>query len=150
MRTWLMALVLTGSLMLLSCSGTVSGVASEADVIAVLEKQQEAWNRGDLDGFLEGYEKSPEITFVGRTVSRGFDGLRQRYQNTYGSAEKMGKLTFSELEFRPLAPDAAFVIGRFSLARTEAGGGASTGRFTVILQKTPAGWKMVHDHTSAD
>lgn len=125
-------------------------VVAERDVFAVLETQQAAWNRGDLAGFLEGYEKSPEITFVGREIARGFEGLEQRYHGAYGTREKMGRLTFSELEFRPLGVDAAFVIGRFALERTEEGGGPATGRFTVVFRKTTEGWKIVHDHTSAD
>lgn len=123
---------------------------AKTEVLAVIEMQQEAWNRGDLDAFLTGYEKSAEITFVGKSVARGFDGLVQRYRGSYGNREKMGHLTFSELEFRPLGADSAFLLGRFQLKRSDAGGGDASGRFTVVFRRTKQGWKIVHDHTSAD
>jgi uncharacterized protein (TIGR02246 family) len=128
----------------------VSATDARTEVLAVMQMQQEAWNRGDLDAFLTGYEKSAEITFVGKTVSRGYDGLLQRYRTTYGSKEKMGHLTFSELEFRPLGDESAFLLGRFQLKRSEAGGGDASGRFTVVFRRSKQGWKIVHDHTSAD
>ncbi|MCW5963421.1 MAG: SgcJ/EcaC family oxidoreductase [Bryobacterales bacterium] len=137
-------------LVLLFTACTPGGADERAAVMAVLEAQQAAWNAGDLAGFLEGYERTAEITFVGREVSRGYDGLEARYRRAYGTREQMGTLTFSELEFRPLGPGVAFVIGRFALARTEAGGGPATGRFTLVLRKTADGWKAIHDHTSAD
>lgn len=140
----LLLLLFLGSLALLPAAD------ARTDVLAVITAQQEAWNRGDLDAFLTGYEKSSEITFVGKTVSRGFDGLVQRYRTTYGTREKMGQLTFSELEYRPLGPQSAFVLGRFQLKRGEVGGGDASGRFTVVFRKTRQGWKIVHDHTSAD
>jgi uncharacterized protein (TIGR02246 family) len=123
---------------------------ARTEVLAVMQMQQAAWNRGDLDGFLTGYEKSAEITFVGKSVARGFDGLVQRYRTAYGSRDKMGQLTFSELEFRPLGDEAAFLLGRFQLKRSDAGGGDASGRFTVVFRRTKQGWKIVHDHTSAD
>jgi len=123
--------------------------AARASIFGLLETQQQAWNAGDLDGFLEGYHRSPDITFIGKEVARGFDGATARYRQAYPTREQMGTLRFSELEFRPFGDDAAMVLGRFSLDRTEAGGGPASGRFTVILLKTKVGWKIVHDHTSA-
>jgi ketosteroid isomerase-like protein len=87
---------------------------------------------------------------VGKTVSRGYDGLVERYQKAYGDKEKMGKLTFSELEYTGLGENNAFLIGRFRLERSDAGGGNASGRFTVIFRKTADGWKIIHDHTSGD
>lgn len=123
---------------------------ARTEVLALMKMQQEAWNRGDLDGFLSGYEKSGNITFVGKTVSRGYSGLVERYRRAYGDREKMGQLTFSELEFQPLGESGAFLIGRFALKRTQAGGGDASGRFTIVLRKSAAGWRIIHDHTSAD
>ena len=62
--------------------------------------------------------------------------------------EKMGVLTFSELVVRPLGQGYALTTGKFALKRTETGGGDASGRFTLIFKKTPAGWKIIHDHTS--
>ena len=139
-------------LVALGFASTASLPAADAksEVLALMNMQREAWNHGDLDGFLEGYEKSADITFVGKTVSRGYDGLVERYRRSYGDRDKMGALAFSELEFKPLGEINAFLIGRFQLKRTETGGGDTSGRFTVIFHKTAKGWRIIHDHTSTD
>jgi ketosteroid isomerase-like protein len=60
----------------------------------------------------------------------------------------MGTLRFSELDIRPLSGEIAIVTGRFDLERSTAGGGPANGRFTLVLKKTPRGWRIIHDHTS--
>lgn len=114
---------------------------------AVLRAQQTAWNRGDVDAFLVGYWRSPELTFSGSSgVARGWDGVRARYKANYPDKGAMGQLDFSELEFRFLGPDAALVLGRWRLKREKDDLG---GVFTLVWQRFPEGWKIVHDHTSA-
>ncbi|MCU0227041.1 MAG: nuclear transport factor 2 family protein [Bryobacterales bacterium] len=144
------ALLASLLVMLFGCAPVPPSADPRAEVLAVMESQQAAWNAGDLNTFLDGYQRSADITFVGREVARGFDGLQARYQRTYGDREKMGTLTFSELEHRALGADAAMVLGRFALARSDQGGGPASGRFTVVFRNTPQGWKIIHDHTSAD
>src|SRR5262249_54105224 len=79
---------------------------------SVLRAQQEAWNRGDIDGFMNGYARSPSTVFVsGDEVRRGWDIVRERYRTKYSDRAKMGMLTFSELEITLLSPDAAVVLG---------------------------------------
>ncbi len=114
----------------------------------VLNDQQAAWNRGDLDAFATGYKDSPDILFVGHTVVRGYAGMLERYRKSYPTREKMGKLAFSDLEVRMLGTDYANVVGRFHLQRTAAGGGESAGVFTLLFERTPRGWKIIQDHTS--
>jgi uncharacterized protein (TIGR02246 family) len=125
-------------------------LAAQTDEIRTMLKNSEAtWNRGDLAAFAADYEDSPSTTFVGREVTRG--GVREilgRYQRSYGTREKMGTLTFSEIEVRDLGPGFALAIGKFSLKRTPEGGGDASGRFTLVLKKTAAGWKIIHDHSS--
>src|SRR5260370_4282876 len=119
---------------------------SEA-ISAVLRAQQTAWNRGDVDAFLVGYWRSPELTFSGSSgVARGWDSVRARYKANYPDKDAMGQLDFSELEFRFLGPDAALVLGRWHLKREKDDLG---GAFTLVWQRFPEGWKIVHDHTSA-
>jgi uncharacterized protein (TIGR02246 family) len=114
---------------------------------AVLRAQQTAWNRGDVDAFLVGYWRSPELTFSGSSgVARGWDGVRARYKANYPNKGAMGQLDFSELEFKFLGPDAALVLGRWHLKREKDDLG---GVFTLVWQRFPEGWKIVHDHTSA-
>jgi len=113
----------------------------------VLSAQQYAWNRGDVDAFLVGYWRSPELTFSGSSgVSRGWDGVLARYKKSYPNHAAMGQLEFSDLEFRFLGPDAALVLGQWHLKRES---GDIGGVFTLVWQKFPDGWKIIHDHTSA-
>jgi len=113
---------------------------------AVLSAQQTAWNRGDVDAFLVGYWRSPELTFSGSSgVARGWDGVRTRYKKNYPDEAAMGELDFSELEFRFLGPDAALVLGRWHLKREKDDVG---GVFTLVWRRFPDGWKIIHDHTS--
>ena len=114
---------------------------------AVLSAQQTAWNRGDVDAFLGGYWRSPELTFSGSSgVVRGWDGVLARYKKNYPGREAMGQLDFSELEFRFFGPDAALILGRWHLKREKDDVG---GVFTLVWQRFPDGWKIIHDHTSA-
>lgn len=120
--------------------------ADREAISAVLGAQQTAWNRGDVDTFLVGYWRSPELTFSGSSgVARGWDGVLARYKKNYPDRGTMGQLDFSELEFRFLGPDAALVLGRWHLKREKDDVG---GVFTLVWQRFPDGWKIVHDHTS--
>lgn len=123
--------------------------APEADVRAVLDRQVAAWNQGDIETFMTTYLDSSELTFQGKDgVTRGYRPVLERYRKRYRSREAMGVLQFSEIEVRMLGDGAALVLGRFALTRSEAGGGNASGRYTLVLRRTPAGWKIIHDHTS--
>ena len=115
----------------------------------VLLRQQEAWNRHDLEGFMSGYWKSTDLTFFsGAQKTSGWQQTFDRYRRKYqGEAGEMGKLEFSDLSIQELAPDAAFVRGAWHLTTSE--GKTPHGLFTLIFRKFPDGWKIVHDHTSA-
>ena len=126
----------------------VSGerAADREAIGAVLRAQQSAWNRADVDAFLQGYWHSPQLTFSGSSgVARGWDGVLARYKKNYPDRAAMGHLDFSELEFRFLGPDAALVLGKWHLHREKDELG---GVFTLVWQRFPDGWKIVHDHTS--
>jgi uncharacterized protein (TIGR02246 family) len=119
----------------------------DAAVRAVLDAQREAWNRGDIEGYMDGYKRSADTVFVsGDSVTHGWQTVLDRYQKNYNSREKMGTLTFSDLEITPLGKDAAVVIGSWRLQRAN---DEPHGRFTLIFRKTRQGWKIVHDHTSS-
>jgi uncharacterized protein (TIGR02246 family) len=120
----------------------------EQDVRRVLDDQVAAWNRGDIPGFMEGYDKSASTTFVGSVITKGHAEVLANYRKRYPTPEKMGKLRFSDLEVRQLGPDYASVIGRFHLDRPAAAGGESSGIFTLLFHKTGKGWKVILDHTS--
>ncbi len=117
------------------------------EIRAVLDRQVEAWNRSDLEGFMQGYWRSPDLTFYsGGTVVSGWESTLDRYRKRYQSeGNEMGRLDFSDLKIELLGPIAAFVRGRFHLKMTS---GESSGIFTLTFRKFADGWKIVHDHTS--
>lgn len=117
-----------------------------AQIRAILQAQQEAWNRGDIDAFMNGYARSNSIVFLSDdVVTRGWHSARERYKIKYRSRAKMGKLRFSDLEIQPLNDDAAVVLGRWALKRVN---GIVQGHFTLVFRRMPEGWRIVHDHTS--
>lgn len=115
------------------------------DIRAVMNEQAAAWNNGDIPGFMRGYWNSDKLVFVGSAVTRGWQPTMDRYKKSYDSREKMGTLTFSDLEIEVLSKDAAVVLGSWAIARTA---DSPHGKFTLIFRKFKDGWKIVHDHTS--
>lgn len=119
---------------------------SIAAIRALLDAQVAAWNRGDLEGYMDGYQRSPDIVFIsGDRVTRGWQTVFERYKKSYDTREKMGVLTFSDVEITVLSKDTALVFGRWQLRAK----GEPHGRFTLLFRKTRAGWRIVHDHTSS-
>jgi ketosteroid isomerase-like protein len=117
-------------------------------VKALLLQQQADWNRGDVTAFMHGYWNSPQLTFASSTnFTRGWKPVLERYQHSYPDKAAMGHLDFSDLEIRPLGADSALVLGRWHITKDS---GASGGIFTLVLQRFPEGWRIVHDHTNAD
>jgi len=114
---------------------------------AVINAQRDAWNKGDIEGYMEGYDKSDNTVFVsGDNINRGWKTVLERYKKSYDSREKMGTLEFSDLEVTILSKDSAVVLGRWLLKRSN---DEPHGRFTLIFKKTQSGWRIVHDHTSS-
>ena len=117
-----------------------------AAIRSVLEAQAAGWNRGDIDAYMDGYMRSADIIFIsGGSLTRGWQVVSDRYKKNYNSREKMGQLSFSEVEIEPLSKEMAVVIGRWQLTRAS---DTPHGRFTLIFRRTPQGWRIVHDHTS--
>jgi uncharacterized protein (TIGR02246 family) len=118
-----------------------------AAIRAVLDAQRDAWNRGDVEGYMDGYERSEETVLVsGDNVTRGWQTVTDRYKKNYNTPEKMGTLTFSEIEITSIGKDGAIVLGRWHLKRIS---DEPHGRFTLVFRRTKKGWKIIHDHTSS-
>ena len=115
---------------------------------AVLDKQVADWNRGDMEAFAAGYKNSPDILFMGSKISRGYGQMVDTYRKNYSTKEKMGTLSFANLEVQPLDEHFGTVTGNFHLERTAAGGGNSDGYFLLVVEKTTDGWKIVRDSTT--
>ena len=126
----------------------LAGFAPQDEVRGVLDAQVSAWNRGDVRGFMQGYEDSPDTTFVGSKITKGHAAVLQRYLTSYPTREKMGTLRFSDLEIQMLDSNYASVVGRFHLDRDKAAGGEAAGIFTLLFRRTAQGWKVILDHTS--
>jgi beta-aspartyl-peptidase (threonine type) len=119
-------------------------------VRAVLDRQVADWNKGDLEAFLSGYWNSPKVVFLaGGQRFDGWQAMRERYRQRYqGAGRAMGRLEFSALDVEPLGPAAVLARGRWRLTMPD--GTRPDGLFTLIFRQLPEGWKIVHDHTSAD
>lgn len=126
----------------------------EAAVRAALAEQSTAWNRGDIPAFMQTYEDSPDTTFIGLTLGKGYKPILERYQRNYTTREQMGTLTFSDVDVRLLPSgcgrtEIALVTGRFHLTRTAHGPAVKDdGIFSLVWRKGPKGWKIILDHTS--
>jgi len=133
-------------------AATISAAVQQTEgavpqIRSVLWAQQDAWNRGDIDGFMNGYARSASTVFISEeTIRRGWQTVRDRYKKKYSSRAKMGTLMFSDLEITLLSPDSAVASGRWKLKRIN---DQPHGRFTLIFRHLPEGWRIVHDHTSA-
>jgi len=130
---------------ILATLGSTQGAVQDP-IRAVLKSQVSAWNRGDIDGFMAGYARSPKTTFVsGDEVTRGWQKVRDRYAKKYDAREKMGMLTFSKVEITFLGNDAAMALGSWSLERKN---DRPHGKFSLLFRRLPEGWRIVLDHTS--
>lgn len=123
------------------------GQSETKEIRKVLDDQAAAWNRGDIDGYMQGYWNSDSTVFAsGGNLTKGYRDVLSRYKKNYGSREKMGTLEFRDLVVRQISPTAAVAMGIWELKRS---GDKPWGRFTLILEKKPEGWRITHDHTSS-
>jgi uncharacterized protein (TIGR02246 family) len=144
-----LALVLIGSVGYAQTNG-----GDEGAIRAAIAAQAAAWNRADIPAFMQTYENSPETTFIGSTVRKGYEPILERYRQAYATPEQMGTLTFSNVEVRLLpsscgAVEYAAVTGNFHLERAAKGDAKKDdGIFSLVWHKGPEGWKIVLDHSS--
>ena len=127
--------------------GKQDGAQISQAIRAVMEAQQAAWNRGDIDGFMDGYERAETTTFVsGDEIMRGWQTVLDRYKQRYSSPGMMGSLTFSELEVQTVGPSYALANGRWQLTRAN---DSPHGRFTLLFHQISAGWRIIQDTTTS-
>ena len=143
MKTLIFAFLILSAV---SISAQTKDERAKAAIKKVMDDQTAAWNRGDIDGFMQGYWNSPELKFVsGNNMTKGWQPTLDRYKKSYDSREKMGVLEFSELDITLTGKDSAVVFGRFTLVREK---DKPTGLFTLNFRKFKDGWKIILDHTS--
>jgi len=150
MRVGVLALLLAIAVALPGCRAEPRAdrptAEDEAEIRAVIERQKQAWNQGDIETFMQGYHRSPDLLFTsGGKIRRGFDETLARYQEKYVTGGAMGHLEFTEVELQPVGAVGAVALGHWKLTETpEAGEGV----FTLVLTKVEGRWGIVHDHTS--
>jgi ketosteroid isomerase-like protein len=158
MKRIALLLIAAASLLPASLTAQTPPAASTPSPVAIIraaiQNQADAWNRADIPAFMETYENSPDTTFVGLTVRKGYDTILQRYRQGYSTPDQMGHLTFSNIEVRLLpsscgSSEYAVVTGNFHLDRTTHGDAKKDdGIFSLVWHRGPIGWKIVLDHTS--
>ncbi len=144
-RTLSPRLLCASFLLMTGCANTRTPMTPSCEIRAMLQRQADAWNMGDIDVFMEPYWQSADLTFsTGGRLTRGFAATLERYRKRYPTPDAMGRLTFSDLEILELPPSAALVFGAWHLDRDEPIGGL----FTLVLRKEHGRWIIIHDHTS--
>ena len=130
-------------------SSPMSRAALARQMEAQLDRAARDWNRGDLEAFLSDYAPESTTTFVdGRRARHGFEFIRQNYAPRFAPGARRDSLHFEEVEVRPLSGTLALVTARFILQR--GGSITASGPFTLVMEQRPAGWKILHDHSSSD
>jgi hypothetical protein len=138
-------LFLCCSLCLVLISGTAQS-ANEKKIRDILDRQTAAWNRGDLEGFMQGYWKSDSLKFIGsRGVTYGWQNTLDNYRKGYPDTAAMGRLRFEILHINKLSGKYYQVIGKWMLVRTV---GNLSGHFTLLFRKKSGEWVIVSDHSS--
>ena len=118
----------------------------DQSIRSLLQKQVEAWNRGNIDEFMQGYWKNDSLKFIGKSgVTYGYNQTLANYKKNYDDTVKMGKLSFDLLEVNKLSPEHYFVLGKWFLKRSI---GNIGGYYTLLLRKIKGKWVIVVDHTS--
>ncbi len=132
-----------------NASGRIDAASLHATVEHMLLEQAEAWNAGDLDGFMEWYERGPEVTYIGSVgLIHGWNAVRLRYAPLFEPGAARDALRFEGLDTRPLGTGLALATARYVLFDGDSI--TSTGMFTLVLRAKREGWRIAHDHSAAD
>ena len=139
-------------LFLAACASTATPRFAPTDrdaITSLIQGQAAAWNRGDLEGFMAGYAKTPALVFTsGAKIRRGWQEAHDHFQSRYGKDRAaMGQLAFAILSIDSVGADGAVVLGTWRLTGTPQSGG---GVFSVVVERRPEGWRIIHDHTSSN
>ena len=119
---------------------------TENEIRKLLQTQTIAWNRGDVEAFMQTYWKSDSLMFIGKNgVVWGWQQTLNNYKKSYPDTAAMGKLSFDIIQVKPVGSDAYFVVGKWMLNRTA---GNLSGHYTLLMRRFKNGWKIVADHSS--
>src|SRR5205823_6032006 len=111
------------------------------DVKALLQKQIEAWNKGDLDAFAEGY--ADDATFISPSgLTQGKEQVVARYKKRYPDRKAMGTLSFEYVELRP-GHQVTSLVARWKLSYPDKP--EAKGLTLLVLHASGDSWRIVED-----
>lgn len=118
----------------------------EKEIYEQMTKMLDAWNRHDLDAYLDGFLRSDDIVLVveGESI-RGWDLLSKAFHSGYPNPSEMGTVTFDRMQVQMLGPDLGFVLVWYTIAFPKK---KQFGTDTIIMKKVAAGWREMSSHTS--
>jgi len=120
--------------------------ADEKEILGILDRQTQAWNRGDLVSFMKGYWENDSLMYIGKGgVTYGYASTLNSYRKNYGDTARIGKLTFQILHLKKLSPDYYFIVGKWFLKRSA---GDIGGHYTLLFRKQKGKWEIIADHSS--
>lgn len=130
----------------LGCQADQPTRQDETMIRSILDEQKEAWNRGDIEGFMAGYHRRPDIVFTsGGKVRRGYEQTLTAYEDKYVDDQAMGHLEFSDVEIFGVGGHGAVALGKWELTDTPQ---AAQGVFTLVFTRERGRWGIMHDHSS--
>jgi len=138
--------VLPGIFLFLTLAAAAQKNRDEQEILRILDNQNQAWNRGDLEGFMKGYWENDSLMYIGKNgVTYGYAETLASYKRNYGDTARMGKLTFRIVHVIPLSRDYYQVVGQWNLVRSAGNVG---GYYTLLFRKIHGEWVIVSDHSS--
>jgi len=118
----------------------------EAAILKVLDEQNAAWNRGDVEAFMKGYWENDSLMFVGKSgVTYGWKNTLNNYKKGYPDTAAMGKLIFTNIKIKRLSKKYYFIVGKWYLKRSI---GDVSGHYNLLMEKINGSWVIVADHSS--
>jgi len=131
---------------LLCSAASFAQKSDEQQIRGLLAEQTKAWNKGDIEGFMQTYWKNDSLMFVGKSgVVWGWQQTLDNYKRGYPNLDAMGTLSFDIIQVKRLSPDYYHVVGKWMLKRPI---GDLSGHYTLLLRKLSGQWKIVADHSS--
>jgi ketosteroid isomerase-like protein len=119
---------------------------NKQEILSILQRQTQDWNRGDIDNFMVGYWNNDSLKFIGQSgITYGYKQTLANYKKNYSDTAKMGKLSFDILEVKRLSPEYYFVVGKWFLKRSV---GDIGGHYTLLFRKINGKWVIIADHSS--
>jgi ketosteroid isomerase-like protein len=134
------------TLLLLLSNLVVAQSKDEKAIRQLLDDQNAAWNRGDIDAFMKGYWENDSLMFVGKSgVTYGYNNTLRNYKKGYPDTAAMGKLSFTEIKVKRLSEKYYFIVGKWHLQRSI---GDISGHYNLLLEKINGQWVIIVDHSS--